>query len=134
MQINEFIEATSRLEKYYNKEYTTAQLDIMYEELKDFSIERYRQLISAAIRKCTIKPKVADFYTIDSEMPRTKDEPNEEIEECKKCKKTGYVTYKKYITDGGKKIEYIYAARCNCTNGNLASKRVPTVEQIGLRI
>lgn len=134
MQINEFIEATSRLEKYYNKEYTTAQLDIMYEELKDFSIERYRQLISTAIKRCTIKPKVADFYAIDSELPHTKDEKEEIKENCKKCKSTGYVTYKKFLIDNGKKMVYTYGARCNCSNGDLASKRVPTTAQIGLRI
>ena len=45
MQINEFIEATSKLETYYGKEYSTEQRSIMYDELKDFDLNRYRQLI-----------------------------------------------------------------------------------------
>ena len=134
MQTQEFIEATSRLEHYYNKEYTTAQLEIMYDELKNFDIERYRQLISAALKKCPNRPKIADFYQLDQELPHTNDNQNNEIVECKKCNNTGYVTYKKFITDGGKKLEYIYAARCDCENGNNAQKRVPTAQQLGLRV
>lgn len=134
MLTHEFVEATSRLEKYYNKEYTTAQLEIMYDELKHFDIERYRQLISAALKKCQNKPKIADFYLLDAEIPRNSDENAIEKVECTKCNGTGYITYKKFMTDGNKKLEYIYAARCNCENGNNAQRRVPTAKELGLRV
>ncbi len=134
MQTQEFIEATRRLEKYYNKEYTSEQIGIMYDELKHLDIERYRQLISAALRKCVNKPKIADFYMLDQELPYSTNEEQAEVIECKKCNSTGYVTYKKFITDGGKRLEYIYAARCDCENGNNAQKRVPTAHQLGLRV
>lgn len=76
MQISEFIEATSRIESYYGKEYTTEQRRIMYEELKTINIERYRQLISSIIRKSKYLPKVADFIEVDKEVPREKKEEN----------------------------------------------------------
>ena len=35
MQLDEFIQATGRLETYYDKELKTDQMQIMYEELKN---------------------------------------------------------------------------------------------------
>ena len=51
MQSGEFIEATTRLEQYYGKEYTNEQRQIMFDELQNLPIERYRQLISMLIKK-----------------------------------------------------------------------------------
>ena len=89
MQISEFIEATSRIESYYGKEYTTEQRRIMYEELKTINIERYRQLISSIIRKSKYLPKVADFIEVDKEVPREKKEENKTTE-CNICGGEGY--------------------------------------------
>ena len=114
MQISEFIEATSRIESYYGKEYTTEQRRIMYEELKTINIERYRQLISSIIRKSKYLPKVADFIEVDKEVPREKKEENKTTE-CNICGGEGYVYYKKIIGEG--RLTYNYACRCICENG-----------------
>ena len=62
MQINEFIEASNRMERYYDKEYTSEQRQIMYEELKDWNINRYRKAVSIAIRNCKFLPKLAVLF------------------------------------------------------------------------
>lgn len=144
MQIGEFIEATGRLEKYYGKEYTNEQRRIMYDELKEFSLERYRQLVSAVLRKSKYLPRVVDFIEANKEEPYTQKQEEFEKVECKKCNSTGYITYTKTITDGSKKLEIIYAALCNCGNAKqykgweMEDKKhssnfyVPTIQELGL--
>lgn len=116
MQIGEFIEATSRLEQYYGKEYTNEQRQIMFDEIKDFPIERYRRLISAVIRKSKYLPKVADIMEVNIEEPYTKENNEKQVIECKKCNSTGYVLYTKIIKNGNKDLKYTYAAICSCGN------------------
>lgn len=116
MTRSEFVEATSRLEGYYGKEYTTQQLQIMFEELNAFPVERYRQLISAVIRKSKYLPKVADIIEVNIEEPYIKEDNEKQVIECKKCNSTGYVLYTKIIKNGSKEIKYTYAAVCNCGN------------------
>lgn len=145
MQSGEFIEATSRLEQYYGKEYTNEQRQIMFDELKSLTIERYRQLISMLIRKSKFLPKVADFTEVDIETPYTKQDEIQKTE-CKKCNSTGYLIYQKVIRDGNRKLEYQYACLCNCGNAkryegwNVSDKRyksefyTPLAQEIGLDI
>lgn len=116
MQINEFIEATGRLESYYGKEYNKEQLKIMHEELEHFTIERYKFLISKAIRKCKYLPKVCDFIEIDLEFPDNTVEEKKEKINCKKCDSTGMIIYTKKIIDGKRELQYQYAAICDCGN------------------
>lgn len=116
MQINEFIEATARLEKYYDKEYPKDKLKIMHEELQNFSIERYKFLISKAIRKCKFLPRVCDFVQIDLEFPEQKIEEEKEIISCSKCNSTGIVVYTKKIPNGNEALVCQYAAICDCGN------------------
>jgi len=115
MQINEFIEATARLETYYDKEYTTEQRSIMYEELKNLDITRYRQLISVVLRKCKFMPKLADFNEANIEEPYTIKQEETKIE-CKKCNSTGYILYTKIIKNGNIDFKNTYAAVCDCGN------------------
>jgi hypothetical protein len=117
MQINEFIEATSKLETYYGKEYSTEQRSIMYDELKDFDLNRYRQLISAVLKKCKFLPKLADIIEANIEQPYIVNEPKEEKIQCEKCNSTGYICYIKEIDNGiGKKYRNVYGALCSCGN------------------
>lgn len=145
MQIDEFINATSRLEKYYDKEYTTEQRKIMFDELQNLSIERYKQLISTLIRKSKFLPKVADFAEVNMETPYMKQDETQKTE-CKKCNSTGYLIYTKIIKDGNRNLNYQYACLCNCGNAekyegwNTSDKRyrsnyyTPYAEEIGLKI
>lgn len=128
MTRSEFVEATSRLEQYYGKEYTTQQLQIMFEELKQLAIERYRQLISAVIRKSKYLPKVADIFEANIEEPYINQEHKDEIVECKRCNNTGIVTYIKIIEG----MEYTFGARCNCKNGLKEPQIIPSVNEIGI--
>ena len=61
MKVNEFIMATSKLEKYFEKEYTNEQRQIMYEELKEMSLEKYQESIKDCIKTCKFLPKLAEI-------------------------------------------------------------------------
>lgn len=115
MTSGEFIEATGKLENYFAKEYTPEQSRIMYEELKDMNIQRYRQLVSALLRKSKFLPKIADFIEVNREEPYQSSNETKKIE-CKKCNSTGYLTYKRIIKNGDKTMEYEYAYLCDCGN------------------
>ena len=145
MQSGEFVEATTRLEQYYGKEYTNEQRQIMFDELQNLPIERYKQLISTLIRKSKFLPKVADFAEVNMETPYMKQDETQKTE-CKKCNSTGYLIYTKIIKDGNRNLNYQYACLCNCGNAekyegwNTSDKRyrsnyyTPYAEEIGLKI
>lgn len=144
MELSEFIEATSRVENYYGKEYTTEQRRIMHEELKNLTIERYRQLISAVMRKSKFLPKIADFMEANIEEPYSSNKEEKQKIECEKCKGTGYLIYTKVIPDGDHSIKNTYAAVCPCGNAKqykgweITDKRhrsefyTPMAEEIGV--
>lgn len=131
MQISEFIEATSRIENYYAKEYTTEQRQIMFEELKEMSLERYKQLISSALRTSKFLPKIADFIELNNTITY-KTTVDSEQEECSRCDGTGYVPYKKKIKDGDKELIYTFASRCTCKNAIGLYDKIPTFQEVGI--
>ena len=131
MTIGEFIEATNRLENYYGKEYTKEQLKIMHEELQDLSIDRYKQLISAIMKKSKFLPKIADFLEVDNEIPYSRKE-DQKIVECNICNGTGYIFYKKTIAD--ENMTYNFACRCECENGRNKNKQIPTYQELGIMV
>ena len=145
MQSGEFVEATTRLEQYYGKEYTNEQRQIMFDELQNLPIERYKQLISMLIKKSKFLPKIADFTEVDIETPYTIQDKIQTTE-CKKCNSTGYLIYTKVIKDGNRELKNQYACLCNCGNAkkyegwNVSDKRyesefyTPFAQEIGLKI
>lgn len=116
MTQSEFVEATSRLETYYGKDYTTGQFQEMFKELKDMNVERYRQLISAVMRKSKFLPKIADFVEANIEVPFSIQKNDLQKVECKKCNSTGYLIYTKVIKDGDREFKNQYASVCDCGN------------------
>lgn len=144
MQINEFIEATTRVETYYGKEYTKEQRQIMFKELKDMNIERYRQLVSAVMRKSKFLPKIADFVEANIEIPFSVQKDGLQKVECKKCNSTGYLIYTKVIRDGNREFKNQYASVCDCGNAKkyegwkVTDKRyridyyTPSVQELGI--
>ena len=126
----EFIEATSRLEKYFEKSYTTEQLQIMYEELKNLSIDRYKQIIARCIRNYKLLPRIAHILEITNELMilKTREEV-EETEKCSRCNSKGFILYKK--KDQNTMQEYEYACRCTCKNGN-KYLAFPSALQVGI--
>lgn len=69
MQISEFVEETTKIEKYFIKNLDEYQRKIWYEELKNMDIARYRQIIRETFRKCKFMPKLADILDIQESMP-----------------------------------------------------------------
>jgi len=128
MQISEFVEATAKIETYYGKDYTTEQRQIMFEELEDLDIERYRKLISTVLKACRYMPKIADFVEANRDLPY-EEKTIDEVVECDICKTTGYVSFTKVYG----KLEYVFACRCCCANGLNKSKDVPTYQELGIR-
>lgn len=114
MELNEFMQVTDRLEKFFNKELEQYEKDIWYQELKSIPIKRYEQVIKKAYTECKFMPKLADIVSINREMPYNTNNNiiNKKIE-CNICKGLGVVKYFKKIED----VEYQYFARCNCQNG-----------------
>lgn len=146
MEIAEFIEETSRIEKYYEKELDKFQRDIWYQELKNKPINRYRQIVNETFRKCKFMPKLADIMAISEELPYQTIKKEIQKVECNKCKGEGLIFYKKLVDNGKNKIEYEYVARCECQNGleyaydgtiisdskHRSKFYVPTAQQIGI--
>lgn len=126
MQVGEFVEATNRIEQYFGKEYTSEQRKIMYEELKNITIERYKRIIVKVIREDKYLPKVADILEKNQEIGFEKVE--EEIVDCKICKGVGLLTYKKEFEG----LTYTYACRCSCKNGLRKSNKIPFATEIGV--
>lgn len=126
----EFITATRKLEQYFDKNYTSEQLKIMFEELKELTLPRYNQIIANIIRTNRFLPKIADFLEIDAQIPKYSD--NEQKEECLRCNQTGIIVYKQLIRQGNDKAFYQFGARCTCKNGEKLSKKIPSVLEINI--
>lgn len=126
----EFITTTRKLEQYFAKDYTAEQLKIMFEELKDLPLERYKQIIANIIRTERFLPKIADFLEINAKLPKIVSD--EKKEECLRCQATGIVVYRKLIKQGNEEVFYQFGARCICSNGEKLSKNIPSVLEIGI--
>lgn len=129
MDRSEFISVTNRIEQYFDKSYTTEQLRIMYEELQNMPVDRYREIIAKLVRTSKFLPKIADVLTLDDELPKEIKEIDKK--DCKKCGGTGYLIYKKVIEGS----TYDYACLCNCGNGTPYHGKdnyIPYAAEIGL--
>lgn len=132
MEISEFIEASSRVEQYYGKEFSKEQRMIIFEELKSLDIARYRKLISEVLRKSKFLPKIADFIEANTELPYSVQLEDKQKVDCKKCNSTGYIIYTKIIKDGSREIRNQYGCICSCGNSrkyegwNVSDKRYKT--------
>lgn len=147
MEVKEFVEETSRIESYYNKELDEFQRKIWFEELKVMDIKRYRQIVRQVFRECKFMPKLADILDIQSNLPYAqKQEQEYKKVECNKCNSKGFKFYIKKQKNGDRYIEYSCFARCDCENGqqyaydgsNITDSQhrskfyVPTLAQIGI--
>lgn len=134
MQLDEFIEATSKLENYYGKELTTEQSKIMYESLKNLSIEKYRTLIIKCLKTCKYMPKIADIWNANTEISMQITQETRTIYTCDKCEGTGCVFYTKFKANGDTRIPYTYVARCICENAKYINEQIPTYTELGVQI
>ena len=71
----EFIQATTRLENYYDKEYTTEQLKIMFDFLRGWTVEKYMKAINFCLKNNKFLPKIADLTNaeIDNNQVQNKE-------------------------------------------------------------
>lgn len=132
----EFIQATSRLEKYFDKEYKTEQLKEMYNMLKDWNIEKYTKAVNYCIRNCKYLPKIADITSADISTVNTQSNKNIEFVKCNKCNGEGFIKYFKQKKDGERTLKYEYIALCTCENAKKQKEinkyNFPTLAEIGL--
>lgn len=128
MILDEFLETTERIEKFYDKEYNQEQRKMIFETFKDKPKERYRQIALQVFRTSKFLPKLADLIEIDQTLPKEKQQEKERIK-CPKCNGTGMIIYAKVIPNMG---EYQYAARCDCLNAEGISNAIPLASELGI--
>lgn len=119
MTLGEFVEETSKLEKYYGKELEDFQRKIWNEEIGNLSVQRYRQIIKEIFKTCKFMPKLADIIEINKGLGYHT-ESKKEIKKvpCDRCNGEGFIIYTKLIDNGDIKLPYDFMARCDCENGN----------------
>ena len=113
MKINEFTEIIEQVERFYNKEIPEEQKQVMYKELKNMELVRFKYIIAQHYRTSSYLPKLPDILEINKKLGYAK--TNNKKSKCKDCNGTGYILYKKEIDNGtGGKIVNIYGAICKC--------------------
>ena len=136
MTNEEFIQATSRLEGYFDKEYKTEQLKEMFIAVKGWTIEKYTKAVNYCIRNCKYLPKIADLTNADTATVQTQSTKTIEYTKCEKCNGEGFIKYFKKKIDGNRTLKYEYIALCTCENAKKQKEinkfNLPTLAEIGL--
>lgn len=110
MTFDEFRRETGNLESFYEKAYNSTQMQIWYEELREYTIEKYKQAIKHICKTSQYRPTLS--LVIETIRKVKHEEKPREQYECKACHSTGIIFYKKVIEG----LEYEYACQCNCPN------------------
>lgn len=136
MTNEEFIQATSRLEGYFDKEYKTEQLKEMFIVVKGWTVEKYTKAVNYCIRNCKYLPKLFDITNADTATVQTQSTKAIEYNKCKKCNGEGFIKYFKQKNDGNRILKYEYIALCTCENAKKQKEinkfNLPTLAEIGL--
>ena len=115
MKIDEFMEVINQVERFYSKEIPEEQKQVMYKELKNMELVRFKYIIAQHYRTSPYLPKLPDILEINKKLGYSQIKKDKEVKKCEKCKGTGYILYKKIIDNGkGGKIINTYAAICTC--------------------
>lgn len=113
MKIDEFMEVMQQVENFYNKEIPEEQKQVMFKELKNIEIIRFRYIISQHYRTSPYLPKLPDILEINRKLGYSS--MQKQTKKCKKCNGAGYIIYQKEIDNGtGGKLINIYGAICSC--------------------
>ena len=126
MKIEEFLEHTNKLEKFFGKELEQFEKDIWFQELKPLTAKRYLQIIKKLYTESKFMPKLADIVALNKILPY---ENNTKIEkeECKRCGNKGFIIYQT-VYNGN---TYDTLAKCTCKNAE-PYKAWTSIEQVGL--
>ena len=132
----EFIQATTRLENYYDKEYTTEQLKIMFDFLRGWTVEKYMKAINFCLKNNKFLPKIADLTNAEIDNNQVQNKEKIDFVKCDKCNGEGFIKYWKTIQNGGKPIQYEYIALCTGDNADkqrsINGHKLPTLAEVGL--
>ena len=136
MTNEEFVQATSRLEGYFDKEYKTEQLKEMFAVVRGCTIEKYTKAVNYCIRNNKYLPKIADITNADTATVQTQSTKTIEYTKCEKCNGEGFIKYFKKKIDGNRTLKYEYIALCTCENAKkqreINKYNFPTLAEIGL--
>lgn len=111
MIYEEFREATGKLESFYNKKLNNVQLEVWFDELKYYPVEKYKNAINKLLTSQQYFPALSTILECIRNARSVVDLTKPKIE-CKACRGTGYVLYHK-VERG---IDYEFACQCNCEN------------------
>ena len=118
----EFVQATSRLENYFDKEYKQ---------------EQYTKAVKYCIRNCKYLPKLADITSADISIVKTQSSKDINFVKCDKCNGEGFIKYFRQKRDGDRVLKYEYIALCTCENAEKQRKingyNLPTLAELGLK-
>ena len=109
MTFEEFTIKTKTLEDFYNKDLNYTQADIWFDELKNYSAERYEKAIRNICKTSQYKPALVQVL---GEIKKVKTQSDHSHVKCDYCKGTGYILYKRMINNH----VYEYACLCVCSN------------------
>lgn len=136
MTQGEFIEVTTRLESYYDKEYTIEQRKIMYEFLNKWNKEKYTKAVNYCIRNSKYLPKLVDLTNMNMNTVKVQEDKKINYTRCNKCNGEGFIRYFKDVKDGNRILKYDYVALCTCENAKKQKEinkyNLPTLAEIGL--
>lgn len=136
MTQSEFVEATSRLERYYDKEYSNEQLKIMYDFLKDWNKEKYIKAINYCLQNNKYLPKIADLTGANINIAKVKEDKRISFVKCDRCNGEGFIKYFKEVKNGNDTLKYEYIALCICENAKKQKEinkyNLPTLVEVGL--
>lgn len=110
MTIQDFFAKTKILEEFYGKEYNNTQKEIMFDDLKNYDVERYEKAIRFLCRINRYKPTLNEI--LDAIQSDNRNIEEREQVPCKFCGGTGYFQYTK-VENG---YPYNYVCLCICQN------------------
>ena len=112
MTLEEFTIKTKTLEDFYGKELNYTQAEIWFDELKNYSADKYYEAIKRICKTSQYKPTLVQVL---EEIRKIKVQTSErEKVACNICKGTGYILHDRVIGAH----TYKYACLCMCDNAN----------------
>ena len=118
MTEGQFIEITSRMEKYYEKELNQEQRRFWFENLKNMPVENYRKISYELMKNCKYLPRYADVQEIikNTKFDERNIQKEKVYEKCNICGGTGLIKFYQKQQNGDEIINFEYLARCSCRN------------------
>jgi hypothetical protein len=128
MTMNEFVDITDDIAKFYGKDINSFERNVWFEELGKIDKKQYEQIARECMRTEKYMPKLADILRIKQNFKFKSDEWKPV--ECQYCKGEGLIIYHKKDEYNG--LEIAYACRCTCENGKRLGKSIPLATEINI--